>query len=65
MMTKPYFIVSGIIFAIVATLHLVRVLNGWSFVFGPITISNLASWIAFVVTAAMCAWAIRLVVQKE
>lgn len=56
-----YLVVSAIIFGLVATIHLVRALNSWSFVIGPITIPILASWIGFILTAALCLWAVRLV----
>ena len=59
-----YLVVSGIIFGIVAAAHLVRAINGWSFVLGPVTISMAASWIAFVFLAGMCVWAIFLLTRS-
>ena len=56
-----YLVVSAIIFGLVAIIHLARALNSWSFVIGPITIPILASWIGFILTAALCLWAVRLV----
>ena len=56
-----YLVVSAIIFGLVAAIHLVRALNSWSFVIGPITIPILASWVGFILTAALCLWAVRLV----
>ena len=63
--TKLYFTFSGLIFGLVAIIHLVRVLNNWDFVLGPITIPLSASWIGFFLTAAMCVWAIRLVTNAD
>jgi hypothetical protein len=58
--TQTYLIVSAAIFGLVALIHLVRAASGWAFVLGPMTIPISASWIGFLVTAALCFWAIRL-----
>ena len=63
--TQFYFIISGVIFGLVAIIHLVRALSNWSFVIGPITFPLSASWIGFVITAAMCIWAIRLIANAD
>lgn len=58
-----YLVVSAIIFGLVAIIHLVRALNNWAFIVGPMTIPISASWIGFIVTAALCLWAIQLIVS--
>ena len=58
-----YLVVSAIIFGLVAIIHLVRALNNWAFIVGPVAIPISASWIGFIVTAALCLWAIRLSVS--
>jgi hypothetical protein len=58
--TQAYLIVSAVIFGLVAIIHLVRALNDWAFVVGPMTIPVSGSWIGFVITAALCLWAVRL-----
>ncbi len=59
-----YLVVSAVIFGLVAIIHLVRAMNGWAFVVGPITIPVSASWIGFIMTAVLCLWAIRLVISQ-
>ncbi len=56
-----YLVVSAIIFALVAIIHLVRALNNWAFIVGPVSIPISASWVGFIITAALCLWAVRLV----
>jgi hypothetical protein len=58
--TQAYLVVSAVIFGLVAIIHLVRALNNWAFAIGPITIPMSGSWIGFVITAALCLWAVRL-----
>jgi len=60
MAAKPYLMISGVIFALVAVLHLVRVLAGWPFAFGPWEIPTLGSWVGFALAAALAIWAFRL-----
>lgn len=57
---QAYLLVSGVIFGLVALVHIVRAVNGWAFVLGPMTLPVSVSWIGFVVTAILCFWAIRL-----
>jgi hypothetical protein len=56
-----YLVVSAIIFGLVAIIHLVRALNNWAFIVGPVSIPNSASWVGFIITAALCLWAVRLI----
>ncbi len=35
MNTRAYLVISGIIFGVVAVLHLLRLVNDWSFQLGP------------------------------
>ena len=62
--TRIYFIISGVIFGLVAIIHLIRALSNWAFVIGPITLPLSASWIGFIMTAVLCLWAIRLVISQ-
>jgi hypothetical protein len=57
---QAYLVVSGLIFGLVSIVHLVRAVNGWAFVVGPMELPNAVSWAAFVVTATLCYWAMRL-----
>ena len=58
-----YLLISVIIFGTVALIHLVRAINTWAFVMGPVDIPVVASWVGFVVTAALCGWGIRLLIS--
>lgn len=56
-----YLVVSAIIFGLVAIIHLVRALNNWTFIVGPVSLPIAASWVGFIITAALCLWAVRLI----
>tara|TARA_B100001105_G_C22373582_1_gene436195 strand:+ start:359 stop:652 length:294 start_codon:yes stop_codon:yes gene_type:complete len=58
-----YLVVSAIIFGLVASIHLVRALNNWAFIVGPMTIPIPASWVGFIITLCLCLWAVRLIVS--
>jgi len=61
--TQGYLLVSAVIFGAVALIHLVRAVNSWGFVLGPVDIPIVASWIGFIVTALLCSWAISLLLK--
>ena len=61
---RTYVVISAVFFGLVALIHLLRAVNGWAFEVGPVSVPVGASWVAFVVTAALCAWAIRLASAK-
>jgi hypothetical protein len=58
-MSNKYVVVSGAIFGVVAVLQAVRALNQWPVHVGTLEIPVIASWIATVVAASLCAWAFR------
>jgi hypothetical protein len=55
-MSNAYAAVSALIFAIVAVMHVVRIINRWSVVIGPHQISMNVSWVALVVGALLSIW---------
>jgi hypothetical protein len=55
-MSNAYAAVSALLFAILAVMHLVRIVNRWSVVIGPNNISMNVSWMAFVVSALLAGW---------
>jgi hypothetical protein len=55
-MSNAYAAVSALIFAIVAVMRLVRIINRWSVVIGPNNISMNVSWVALVVSALLAIW---------
>lgn len=65
MRNRPYVVVSGIIFGVVAVLHLLRVVNDWKFELGPWSLPMWFSWFGMVGPAILCAWAFRLASRSE
>ena len=57
---RAYLVISGTIFGIVAIVHVFRVINNWTVVIGPWTVSIWVSWLGMVVPAFLCVWAFRL-----
>jgi uncharacterized integral membrane protein len=58
-MTSKYAIVSGVLFVVVALLHIVRALNQWTVHIGMLEIPIWVSWIAAAVTGGLGTWAFR------
>ena len=61
MNTKAYLIVSTVIFAFVALMHLIRFVLGWSVMLGMTTIPLWVSMLAVLVSAAIAIWGLTLV----
>ncbi len=59
MTTRAYLIVSGLLFGLVAVLHLLRVANGWAFELGPWSLPMSFSWLGALIPGLLCAWALR------
>ncbi len=57
---RQYLIISGLIFAIVALMHLCRVFTGWSFQLGTLMVPMWVSWIGAIGPAGLSIWAFRL-----
>ena len=47
---------SALLYAILAVMHLVRIINRWSVVIGPNNVSMNVSWLALVVSALLSIW---------
>jgi hypothetical protein len=62
---RTYIVSSGVIFGIVAVVHLLRAVNAWTFEIGPVSVPVGVSWVGFAVTAALCAWALSLATAKS
>ena len=54
-----YCLVSGVIFAIVALFHLLRLLNAWPVQIGPFAIPAAVSVFGLVFSALLSLWAFR------
>lgn len=65
MNSRLYVAVSGSVFAVVAILHLLRVVNGWEVMVGPWSAPMAVSWCGAVVAAALSVWALRLASRTQ
>ena len=62
---KIYLGTSAVIFGIVGTIHLIRAINSWPFVIGPVTLPIAVSWIGFLVAASLCVLGFTLILKGE
>ena len=60
---KAYVLVSGVIFGLVALLHVLRLFMNWPVQLGAWTVPLWLSWIGVAVAGALCIWAIRLAMK--
>ncbi len=58
---RAYILITGVIFAIVALVHLLRLLLDWPAQVGGLAVPSWVSWIAFLVAGALAIWAFSLV----
>ena len=54
-MNRPYLIISGSIFGLVALLHLLRVVYGWTVQVGAWVVPEAASVVTMIVAVGLCA----------
>jgi branched-subunit amino acid transport protein len=59
--TKSYLIVTGVIFGVIAVVHLLRLIYGWPAQIGEWTMPLWLSWVGVLIAGALCAWSIYLV----
>jgi len=60
METKTFSLVAGVIFALVALFHLVRIFMEWTVIIGDWPIPMWVSWIALVVAGGLALLGLRL-----
>ena len=60
MKTKGYLIVSTLIFAVVAVMHLMRIVLGWSAQVGTFNVPFWMSMLAVLVSASVAIWGVSL-----
>lgn len=60
MSERNYLLTSAILFALLAVLHLVRIIAHWSIQIGTATFPLWGSWLALLVGIALSLWAFRL-----
>lgn len=52
-------------FALVAVLHLLRIVDGWAFAFGPWNVPMWVSVADVLVSGGLAVWALRLLVRSR
>ena len=62
---KLYLYVSAALFGVVALIHVVRAIAGWTFLVGPMEVPISASWIGFAITGTLAVWSIRLAMARR
>jgi hypothetical protein len=55
-MINYYAAASALIFAIVAIVHLIRILRGWAVQIGPHPVPMSLSWIGLIIAALLAIW---------
>lgn len=65
MNARPYLLVSGVVFLLVALLHLLRALNGWELQYGPWTVPMWVSWGGTVGPVLLSVWAFLLAARSR
>jgi hypothetical protein len=63
-MSNSYAAVTVLIFAIVAIMHLVRIIQGWSVAIGPHNIPMSVSWAGLVVAALLALWGVAQAINN-
>jgi len=58
---KTYHYLTGSLFAVVALVHLLRIINHWPLTLGPWDVPMSASWIGFLAAGFLSMWSFRLV----
>ena len=61
---KTFSVVAGVIFALVALLHLLRIYMGWPVVIGTWTAPMWVSWIGLVVAGGLSYFGLRLATRS-
>jgi hypothetical protein len=62
---KSFFVLAGLIFALVAVGHLLRIYMDWSVVIGSWTAPMWLSWIAVVVAGGLSFFGLRLATRSQ
>lgn len=57
---KQYCVVSGVLFALVALAHLLRIVYGMSVQVDDYVVPMMVSWVALIVSGALAVWAFRI-----
>lgn len=58
---RAYLWVSGVVFGVVALVHVLRIAYAWPVQIAGLTVPVEVSWIGLIVAGGLCVWAISLV----
>jgi hypothetical protein len=61
---KQFSLLAGVIFAVVAAVHLLRIYLGWPVVIDNWTVPMWVSWIGFIVAGCLSYFGLRLTTRK-
>ena len=61
---KTFSLVAGLIFAVVALFHLVRIFEEWTLIVGDWSVPKWVSWVALVVAGALALIGLRISQQE-
>ena len=62
---RIYLMISAAIFAFIAVLHLIRLVNQWSVNIGVVAVPLWGSWLGLIIAAGLSIWAFRLITQSS
>ena len=65
MSRRAYLLVTAVIFSLIALLHLVRIIFGWSAMLGSWSVPMWLSWVALIVTGALAYFGFSLATQSS
>jgi hypothetical protein len=57
---RAYILVSGLLFGVVAVVHILRLAYGWPVQIAGLSVPMDVSWAGIVVPGALCVWAFAL-----
>jgi len=60
MKEKAYLLVSAIIFALIAVLHLIRLVNHWPIQIGTTIVPIWGSWLGLIIAVGLSFWAFQI-----
>ena len=64
-MMRPYEVVSGVVFAVVAVAHALRAAQAWTIHVDAWSIPVWASWVAALAAASLSVWAFRRAMARR
>ncbi len=65
MTSKLYFMISGLVFVLVALLHVYRIATSGNLVIGAMSVPMSVSWIALILAAALAFFGLRFASSKD